>query len=87
MSAQYNKDDSKLIIPLIDGAFYFFNNKNSNKSFFHTLNENVPLTSLKWKSNKNFFIGDTEGNLYELSLDKEMNAVKTVSHIIDPFSE
>jgi hypothetical protein len=55
MHALYNKDDSKLVVTLIDGAFYFFNNKNTNKSFFHTLNENVPLTSLKWKSNKNFF--------------------------------
>lgn len=78
MMASYNKDDSKLVINLIDGAFYFFNNKNPNKSFFHTLNENVPLTSLKWKTTKNFLVGDTEGNLFELEYDKENNTIKTV---------
>lgn len=78
MMAAYNKDDTKLVINLIDGAFYFFNNKNPNKSFFHTLNENVPLTSLKWKSTKNFLVGDTEGNLFELEYNKEKNSIKTV---------
>lgn len=83
MQASYNKDDTKLVINLIDGAFYFFNNKFPNKSFFHTLNENVPLTSLKWKTTKSFLVGDTEGNLFELEYDKEQNKVKTLQTIND----
>lgn len=87
MQALYCKDDSKLIITLIDGAFYFLNNKTPTKSFFKSVNENVPLTALKWKSNKDFLIGDTEGNIFWYEYLKEDNSIQERAKITDPSEE
>lgn len=54
------------------------NNTTANKSFFHSVNENIPLTAFKWKNNDDFLIGDTEGNIYEYHYDKDTNAVKKI---------
>lgn len=87
MQALYSKDDSHLVITLIDGAIYFLNNKSPNKSFFHSINENVPLTALKWKTTKDFMIGDTEGNFYDLQFDSENNEIKEINKLHDPYGE
>ena len=50
---------------MIDGTIYLLNNKNVSKSFFVTINTDTPITALKWKNNRKFYLGDTEGILYD----------------------
>ena len=76
-----------MVITLIDGAIYFLNNKNISKSFFYTINENVPITALKWKSNKKFFLGDTDGKFYEVEYFKKSNEICICEEVIDSYGE
>jgi COMPASS component SWD3 len=77
LQTRISDDDNKILLSLMNGQLYFFNNKNTTKSFFHTIKENVPLTALMWKNNKRFFVGDTEGNFFEMEYSKEANKFET----------
>ncbi len=87
MQAKFSKDDSKLVVTLIDGAIYFLNNKTMSKGFFYNINENVPITSLKWKNNKTFLVGDTESKIYEVEYFKESSELCIGEEIYDPFQD
>lgn len=83
MQTKISKDDNKVAITLMNGSIYFLNNKNLNKSFYHTVHENVPITSLVWKDNKRFYVGNTEGYIYEYEFSKEANKLELTHQFTD----
>ena len=68
--ARYSLDDSKIATTFLDGSISIINTKDPNKSFTHQINDSCPITSVVWKDNKNFIVGDTEGFLYDVEYSK-----------------
>lgn len=83
MQTKISQDDNKIVITLMNGSLYFLNNKNLTKSFFHTVEENVPLTSLIWKNNKTFYLGNTNGSLFQYEFSKEANKLELINQFND----
>ena len=76
MQAQFDEYNSNIIASFIDGSIYFYNNKLNNKSFYQTICENIPITSLKWKDQTNFYLGNTESDLYEYKYISDKNKIE-----------
>ena len=81
--ARYSLDDSKIATTFLDGSISIINTKDPNKSFTHQINDSCPITSVVWKDNKNFIVGDTEGFLYDVEYSKNSNEVNVLCKVQD----
>lgn len=83
-SAKYSTDDNKIAVTMLDGSISVINPKEEHKYKTKMLTNQCPATSIIWKNSKQFLVGDTDGNIYELEYQKSENDIITLSKIQDP---
>ena len=83
-SSRYSPDDNRIAVTMLDGTLTIISTKEDNRKYSKTLANGAPATSVLWKNSKELMVGDTTGNIYDLSFDKSSGEIKTVNTYSDP---
>lgn len=83
-ASRYSPDDNKIAVTMLDGTLAILSTKEDNRRYSKALVDGTPATSVLWKNSRDLIVGDTQGNIHDLTFEKATGEIKSIGRYSDP---